>query len=113
LRQIGLMFFLVEVGTKAGAEMVDTYTQYGHQLFIIGGVITLVPMLLVVVVAHFMKKLDILSMLGALTGSMTSTPGLAALEPMSDTNAPAIAYATVYPVAMVLLIIFTQLLGLF
>lgn len=113
LRQIGLMFFLVEVGTKAGAEMVDTYTQYGHQLFIVGGVITLVPMLLVVVVAHFMKKLDILSMLGALTGSMTSTPGLAALEPMSDTNAPAIAYATVYPVAMVLLIIFTQLLGLF
>jgi len=113
LRQIGLMFFLVEVGTKAGAEMVDTYAQYGYQLFLIGGVITLVPMFLAVAAAHFMKKLDILSMLGALTGSMTSTPGLAAVDPMSDTNAPAIAYATVYPVAMVLLIIFTQFLGLF
>ncbi len=51
-------------------------------------------------------------MLGALTGSMTSTPGLAAVDPMTDTNAPSIAYATVYPIAMVLLIICIQLLGL-
>ncbi|MGM0376534.1 MAG: aspartate:alanine exchanger family transporter [Bacteroidota bacterium] len=113
LRQIGLMFFLVEVGTKAGAELVDTYAEYGSQLFLIGGVITLVPMLLAVFASRFMKGMNILSMLGGITGSMTSTPGLAAVDPMTDTNAPAIAYATVYPVAMVLLIIFTQLLAAF
>lgn len=113
LRQIGLMFFLVEVGTKAGAQLVDTYSEYGAQLFLIGGVITLVPMILAVMAAHFMKNMNILTLLGGLTGSMTSTPGLAAVDPMTDTNAPAIAYATVYPVAMVLLIIFTQLLVLF
>jgi putative transport protein len=113
LRQIGLMFFLVEVGTKAGAEMVETYAEYGSQLFVIGGVITLVPMMLVVIMAHFMKKMNILTLLGGLTGSMTSTPGLAAVDPMTDANAPAIAYATVYPVAMVLLIIFTQFLAIF
>jgi len=62
-------------------------------------------------VAHFVFNINILSMLGALTGSMTSTPGLAALDPMTDTNAPSIAYATVYPVAMVLLIICVQLLS--
>ncbi|MFW6268420.1 MAG: aspartate:alanine exchanger family transporter, partial [Marinilabiliaceae bacterium] len=49
LRQVGLMFFLVEVGTKAGAELVDTYAEYGSKLFLIGGVITLVPMLLAVI----------------------------------------------------------------
>jgi putative transport protein len=113
LRQIGLMFFLVEVGTKAGAQLVDTYSEYGYQLFLIGGIITLVPMILAVVASHFMKNMDILTLLGGLTGSMTSTPGLAAVDSMTDTNAPAIAYATVYPVAMVLLIIFTQLLALF
>jgi putative transport protein len=113
LRQIGLMFFLVEVGTKAGAQLVDTYAEYGSQLFLIGGILTVIPMFLAVITAHFMKKMNILTLLGALTGSMTSTPGLAAVDPMTDTNAPAIAYATVYPVAMVLLIIFTQLLGLF
>jgi putative transport protein len=113
LRQIGLMFFLVEVGTKAGAQLVDTYNEYGSQLFLIGAIITLVPMILAVASVQFMKKMNILTMLGAITGSMTSTPGLAAVDPMTDTNAPAIAYATVYPVAMVLLIIFTQLLAIF
>ncbi|MFW5754061.1 MAG: aspartate:alanine exchanger family transporter [Marinilabiliaceae bacterium] len=113
LRQVGLMFFLVEVGTKAGAELVDTYAEYGSKLFLIGGVITLVPMLLAVIASRFMKGMNILSLLGGITGSMTSTPGLAAVDPMTDTNAPAIAYATVYPVAMVLLIIFTQFLSTF
>jgi putative transport protein len=113
LRQIGLMFFLVEVGTGAGAKLVETYSSYGIQLFIIGGVITMAPMILAVIAARFMKKMNILSLLGALTGSMTSTPGLAAVDPMTDTNAPAIAYATVYPLAMVLLIIATQILAIF
>ncbi|WP_462319063.1 aspartate:alanine exchanger family transporter [Marinilabilia sp.] len=113
LRQVGLMFFLVQVGTNAGAQLVDTYSQYGSQLFLIGGVITLTPMILAVIAAKFMKNMNVLSLLGAITGSMTSTPGLAAVDPMTETNAPAIAYATVYPVAMVLLIIFTQLLGFF
>jgi putative transport protein len=43
---------------------------------------------------------------------MTSTPGLAAVDSMTDTDAPAVAYATVYPVAMVLLIVFVQILSL-
>lgn len=113
LRQLGLMFFLVETGTSAGARIVETFDEYGIQLFVIGGIITLVPMLLAVLVAHFMTKMNLLSLLGALTGSMTSTPGLAAVDPMTKTNAPAIAYATVYPLAMVLLIIFTQILSFF
>ncbi len=113
LRQVGLMFFLVEVGTDAGSRLVETYTDYGIQLFIIGALITLIPMILAAIAARFMKKMNILSLLGGLTGSMTSTPGLAAVDPMTDTNAPAIAYATVYPVAMVLLIIFTQVLAAF
>jgi putative transport protein len=112
LRQIGLMFFLAEVGTKAGAQLVDTYSEYGGQLFLIGGAITLMPMILAVIAARFMKNMDILTLLGGITGSMTSTPGLAAVDPMTKTNAPAIAYATVYPVAMVLLIIFTQFLAI-
>jgi putative transport protein len=52
-------------------------------------------------------------MLGALSGSMTSTPGLAAADSMTETNAHSIAYATVYPVAMVLLIIIVQLISIF
>lgn len=112
LRQLGLMFFLASVGTHAGATLVETFNEYGFQLFIIGATITLLPMILAAIVGHYVFKINVLSMLGAVTGSMTSTPGLAAIDSMTDTNAPSIAYATVYPIAMVLLIICVQLLGL-
>jgi putative transport protein len=113
LRQLGLMFFLVEVGTKAGANIESTFESYGLSLFVIGGLITVVPMALAIIASHFFKKMNFLTLMGTLTGAMTSTPGLAALTPMTDTNAPAVAYATVYPVAMVLLIICVQILALF
>ncbi len=105
------MFFLAGVGTKAGAQIVETYNEYGFNLFLIGGALTLLPMIFGAIVARVIFKVNVLSMLGALTGSMTSTPGLAAVDPMTETNAPSIAYATVYPVAMVLLIICVQILA--
>ncbi|WP_027473043.1 aspartate:alanine exchanger family transporter [Saccharicrinis fermentans] len=111
LRTLGLMFFLAGVGTKAGAQIVETFNQYGFTLFLIGGALTLIPMMLGALVARWVFKVNVLSMMGALTGSMTSTPGLAAVDPMTETNAPSIAYATVYPVAMVLLIICVQILA--
>lgn len=113
LRTIGLMFFLAGVGTKAGEHIVDTFYEYGFTLFLIGGALTLLPMIFGAVIAQWVFKINVLSMLGALTGSMTSTPGLAAVDPMTETNAPSIAYATVYPVAMVLLIICVQILASF
>ncbi|ALJ03750.1 transporter [Pseudalgibacter alginicilyticus] len=112
LRQLGLMFFLAVVGTKAGATLVETYLQYGIKLFLIGGLITFIPMVLAAIVARMFFKINILILLGTLTGSMTSTPGLAAVDSMTKTDAPSIAYATVYPIAMVFLIICTQILGL-
>ncbi|QDO95591.1 transporter [Formosa sediminum] len=112
LRQFGLMLFLAVVGTNAGATLVETYSQYGIQLFLIGGLITFLPMLFAAIVARMFFKINILTLLGTLTGSMTSTPGLAAVDTMTKTDAPSVAYATVYPIAMVLLIICAQILGL-
>ena len=111
LRQLGLMLFLATVGTKAGATIVETYYGYGYQLFVIGGVLTLLPMILVAVMVYFMAPMNILTLLGTLAGAMTSTPGLAAVDSSADSNAPAIAYATVYPVAMVLLVVCVKILS--
>lgn len=112
LRQLGLIFFLAAVGTGAGADIVNTFEQYGYQLFLFGGVITLVPMVLAALAGKWFFKMNLLSMLGAISGSMTSTPGLAAADSMTNTNAHSIAYATVYPVAMVLLIVVVQMIAL-
>ena len=49
--------------------------------------------------------------MGTITGGMTSTPGLAAADSMTDSNIPSVAYATVYPIAMVFLILFIQIIA--
>ncbi|MBN2340209.1 MAG: transporter [Deltaproteobacteria bacterium] len=112
LRIIGLLFFLSAVGTQAGANIVETYEQYGFKLFAVGAAITIIPMVVAVGIAQTMFKLNLLTLLGALTGAMTSSPGLAAVDGMSESNEPHIAYATVYPVAMVSLIICVQVMGM-
>ncbi|MBN2348246.1 MAG: transporter [Bacteroidales bacterium] len=112
LRQLGLIFFLSAVGTKAGVLIVDTFETYGYKLFVIGAILTLLPMLLSTLIAHFVLRMNILVLLGTLAGSMTSTPGLAATDSYSRNNAAQIAYATVYPIAMIFLIICVQILSL-
>ncbi|UMB62015.1 transporter [Lutibacter sp. A80] len=112
LRQFGLLFFLAAVGTSAGSSMVATFQEFGLELFAYGILITLLPMIITTFVARSFFKLNMLTLLGTLTGSMTSTPGLAAVDNLVDTDAPSVAYATVYPIAMVLLIIVVQILSL-
>lgn len=112
LRQLGLLMFLAVVGTSAGSKLVETFQESGMLLFGIGIVIALVPMLLTTLIGHYWLKMNLLNLLGALTGSMTSTPGLAAVDGMTDSNAQAIAYATVYPIAMVFLIVCVQLVSM-
>jgi putative transport protein len=113
IRQLGLILFLAAVGSDAGADIVQTFEQYGIRLFIIGAVITLFPMIFAAFAGKWFFAMNLLSLFGAISGSMTSTPGLAAADSMTDTNAHSIAYATVYPVAMVLLIVVVQLITLF
>ncbi len=112
IRKLGLVFFLASVGTNAGGSLVETVSEYGLQLFLVGAVITMVPMILAVVIGRLYFKTNFLTLLGALTGSMTSTPALSALEPMTDSNAPKIAYATVYPFALVIIVISSQVMSL-
>ncbi len=113
LRKLGLIFFLVAVGTDAGGHLMDTLRNGGLTFFAAGAVITIVPMLVTMAIGHYFLKTNFLVLIGALTGSMTSTPALSAVEPMTDSNGPKIAYATVYPFALVIIIICSQIMGLF
>ena len=113
LRQLGLLFFLSAVGTHAGSQLVETFTQYGAVLFLAGVLITLVPMTLTGLVATYFFKMNVFTFLGGLTGGMTSTAGLSAVNSMTDTNTAQLAYATVYPIALVLIIIAIQIISYF
>lgn len=111
LRKIGLIFFLAAVGTSAGESFVDMVSGNGLQLIAIGAVITVVPMFLAVIIGKYILKINYLTLIGGLVGAMTSTPALSAVEPLTKSNAPQVAYATVYPFALVFLIIINQLFG--
>jgi putative transport protein len=112
LRQLGLLLFLAEVGTSAGKTLVSTFQTSGLLLFGIGAAITLVPMLAATLIGRLVFKISMLDLLGTITGGMTSTPGLAAADSMVDSNIPSVAYATVYPIAMVCLIIAIQVISM-
>lgn len=111
LRQLGLLLFLAEVGTSAGGSLAPTFQESGWMLFGVGFAITLVPMIVAVLLGHLVFKINIFDLMGTITGGMTSTPGLAAADSMTRSDAPSVAYATVYPIAMVFLIVFIQLIA--
>lgn len=113
LRQFGLLLFLTPVGLTAGTLIVPIIQDYGPSLFAMAALITLIPMATVVLVGHHFLKINFLTLLGALAGGMTSTPGLSAVDSMTDVAAPQVAYATVYPFALVSIVIATQILAAF
>lgn len=116
LRQMGLLLFLANVGSAAGQGLVATLSESGALLFVAGIFITIIPMIVAVVVARKIYHTNMLELLGVITGGMTSTPGLAAADSMASNSESSsfvsVAYATVYPLAMVLLIVLTQVVAL-
>jgi putative transport protein len=113
LRKLGLIFFLSGVGVDAGSKMIETLNNTGINLLFMAVAITVIPMFITLLFGRYILKLNFLRLLGALTGSMTSTPALSAIEPLTKTNAPQVAYATVYPIALILIIIMSQVIILF
>ncbi|MDR0969586.1 MAG: transporter [Lentimicrobiaceae bacterium] len=112
IRRFGLLLFMTSVGADAGKEMVNIIQTQGFMLIGVGILITVIPMVVVTLIAHYGFKLNMLSLLGAVTGAMTSTPGLGAIDSKTESDAPSIAYAAVYPAALILTILASQLLAL-
>ena len=113
IRKFGLLLFLATIGTQAGSEIVQTIQNNGFNLIWISIVLTLVPVIVGIIVGRYIFKLNFLTLMGVITGTMTSTPGLGVIQSKSSCNAASVAYATVYPIALVLVIIAAQLLVMF
>ena len=90
--------------------MVATITTHGLPLVISGLLVTFIPMIAVYSLCRKMLKIEFLRTMGVLAGGMTSTPGLAAGTAVSQTQYAATAYATVYPMALIGMILATRLL---
>ncbi|MDR3260747.1 MAG: putative transporter [Tannerella sp.] len=114
LREIGITIFLACVGVDAGDGFVETVIYKGGFAWIgYGLVITVVPLLIVGTVARCFYKLNYFTLMGLLAGSATDPPALAYSNATAGNDAPAVGYATVYPLTMFLRVLTAQLLILF
>lgn len=116
-REFGLMLFLVGAGIEGGVELVEQIaaSEYGIMLvvygFIAGALMTLIPMVVGYLFARKVCKLPLLNNLGSITGGMTSTPALGTLIGVAGTDDVAAAYASTYPIALVLIVLASQLIN--
>lgn len=110
LQELGLVLFLASAGVKGGAQLADIIAQYGVMVFVMGMMVTLLPMLIALPLAQKLFKLSRLQTLGGVCGGMTSTPALGAITAKTDSQVPIISYATAYPVALVIMTLLAKLL---
>ena len=106
-RELGLMLFLIGAGVAGGASFVK-YFKWVY--FIYGIVMTLLPMIIGYIFAKFALKLNLLNNLGSICGGMTSTPALGTLIQTAGTEKVAGAYASTYPIALIAVVIVSQVL---
>ena len=111
LREIGIALFLASVGVKAGANFVQTVVEGDGMLYVgCGFLITIIPLIVMGMVARFYYKMNYFKLMGLMAGSTTDPPALAYANQVTSSNAPAVGYSTVYPVTMFLRILTAQLL---
>lgn len=106
-RELGLMVFLIGAGVSGGMSFVRYFRPI---YFVYGVVMTLLPMVLGYLVAKYVLKLNLLNILGSITGGMTSTPALGTLIHVAGTSNVASAYAATYPIALIAVVLVTQFL---
>ncbi|MCI8583998.1 MAG: permease [Dorea sp.] len=110
LRELGLMLFLIGAGVSGGAKFVEYFEPV---YFLYGAIMTVLPMIVGFIIAKNLLKLPLLNNLGSLTGGMTSTPALGTLINMAGTEDIASAYAATYPIALIAVVLASQLIILF
>lgn len=111
LREIGITLFLAAVGMKSGEKFAEILL-HGDGLAWLGwgALVTALPLLAVGLLARAWKKLNYTEVCGLLAGSMTDPPALAFAQQTTGSDAPAVAYASVYPLVMLLRVFCAQLL---
>ncbi len=111
LREVGIALFLASVGLRAGNGFVETIINQGGYAWIgYGVIITLVPLIIIGIIARAVYKVNYFTLMGLIAGSMTDPPALAYSNGVAGNDAPSVSYATVYPLTMFLRVLTAQLL---
>jgi putative transport protein len=112
-RDFGLAVFLACVGLTAGNHFIQQAAAGGGlALLAYGAVVTMVPVFLIGCVARKVLRVNFVTLSGWVAGAMTSSPALLFADELAGSDAPAVAYAAVAPLATLVPIICAQVLAI-
>jgi putative transport protein len=112
MRQIGICMFMAAVGLGAGVGFVDTICAGGYWWVLYGFIITVVPCLVIGIIARLFCKLSYFTIAGMISGATTDPPALAYSNSICGNDQASVAYSTVYPLSMFLRVLSAQVLVL-
>lgn len=114
LRALGLALYLACLGLDAGEHFFETVFRPEGALWVAVGLgLTIIPVLIVGVIAFKWFKVDFGSVTGMLCGSMANPMALNYANDTIPGDNPSVAYATVYPLCMFIRVIIAQVLLMF
>lgn len=114
LREMGICLFLASVGIAAGKDFFSTvFNSHGAVWVGYGFIITVIPLIIIGIIARAKYRLNYFYILGMMSGSYTDPPALAYANKVANNDAPAVAYSTVYPLTMFMRVIAAQIVILF
>ena len=114
LRKLGLSLYLACLGLDAGKHFFSTVVQPQGLIWVgVGFLITVIPLLVVGLIALRLRKFDFGTLCGILCGSMANPMALGYANDTIQGDSPSISYASVYPLGMFLRVIIAQVLIMF
>lgn len=109
MKTLGQLIFMATIGTNAGKYMVEAISKNGFVPVYISIVGLLFSITVVTIICRVVLKMNFINILGLLSGAMVSTPTLTMVNNTTKSEYSSIAYAAVYPMSLVLMIILAQL----
>ena len=110
IREIGISFFLAAVGLGAGKTFVSSLMAGGWWWILYGAIITIVPVLVISLLARYVFKLNFYQICGLIAGGTTNPPVLAFAQNAYGSKYVSVNYATVYPLSMFMRVLVAQVM---
>ncbi|MFZ6764486.1 aspartate-alanine antiporter [Pseudoroseomonas sp. WGS1072] len=104
LRDLGLAGFVAVVGLQSGLQAVSTIASSGLSIFLLGVVVTVVPLVVTMLVGRYLLRYDNAAIFaGALSGSRSANPAFGEVLDKAGNAIPTTPFAITYALANVFL----------
>ena len=104
MKDFGLAAFVAAVGLNSGLAAVVTVKNSGLTIFLLGAVVTILPLVLTMLFGRYVLRYTNAALLaGALTGSRSANPAFGGVLDKAESAVPTVPFAITYALANVLL----------